>query len=101
VTIQLKRIHDRPASSDGERILVDALWPRGVSREVAQIALWARSAAPSAALRRCFRELDAQGAEVAGLARRSKPGRVPLVFAAKEECYSNAVALEDSPERKC
>ncbi|HEY8031311.1 MAG TPA: DUF488 family protein, partial [Methylocella sp.] len=52
--IQIKRIYDPPAASDGTRILVDLLWPRGLTREEARIDAWIKGVAPSNALRRWF-----------------------------------------------
>ena len=53
--VRTKRIYDKPASSDGRRILIDRLWPRGISKEVAQIDYWAKAVAPSNELRRWYR----------------------------------------------
>ncbi len=52
--LQLKRVYDPPASGDGFRVLVDRLWPRGLSKERAAVDLWAKDVAPSAALRTAF-----------------------------------------------
>lgn len=54
IHIQVKRIYDKPAATDGFRILVDRLWPRGVTKEKAALDLWAKEVAPSDALRRWF-----------------------------------------------
>jgi len=54
--IQVKRIYDEPAQMDGFRILVDRLWPRGVSKDAAQIDLWAKELTPSTELRKWFHE---------------------------------------------
>ena len=54
ITIQIKRIYDEPASTDGFRVLVDRLWPRGVSKEAAQLDLWLGDIAPSNSLRKWF-----------------------------------------------
>ncbi len=56
--IQLKRIYDEPKDSDGIRILVDRLWPRGVSRERAKLDFWAKEIAPSTELRQWFHQND-------------------------------------------
>jgi uncharacterized protein YeaO (DUF488 family) len=53
-TLRIKRIYDPPAHSDGMRILVDRLWPRGMAREKAQIDAWLKDVAPSDALRRWY-----------------------------------------------
>ncbi len=52
--VQTKRVYDPPSTGDGYRVLVDGLWPRGLTRETAQIDRWMRTVAPSAALRRWF-----------------------------------------------
>lgn len=77
MALRLRRVYDEPAAADGFRVLVDRLWPRGVSKERAAIDLWAKDAAPSTALRRAFhggeltwdRFADAYRAELAGPSR--------------------------------
>ena len=59
VSIQIKRIYDPPSPTDGKRILVDRLWPRGISKESAQIDLWPKELTPSTELRRWFHQDDA------------------------------------------
>ena len=54
MAVRLKRVYDDPASEDGFRVLVDRLWPRGLSKPRAAVDLWAKAAAPSADLRRAF-----------------------------------------------
>lgn len=54
MTIRLKRVHDDPAENDGHRVLVDRLWPRGFSKERAELDEWAKDAAPSTGLREWF-----------------------------------------------
>jgi len=54
MTVSIKRIYDEPASGDGYRVLVDRLWPRGVSKERAQLDLWLKDIAPSSELRNWF-----------------------------------------------
>ena len=58
MNIQIKRVYDQPASSDGFRVLVDRLWPRGVSKREAAIDWWAKDLAPSAQLRQWFSHKD-------------------------------------------
>lgn len=109
VQLKLKRAYDPPAKSDGYRILVDRLWPRGISKDELRIDLWARDLAPSAALRkwydhdpakwgdfrkRYYREIEQHPdvlEEVRDLLRRRN---VTLVFAAKDADISNAAALK-------
>jgi uncharacterized protein YeaO (DUF488 family) len=108
--IQLKRAYEPPAAADGIRILVDRLWPRGLTKTEAAVDRWMRDLAPSTNLRRWFghdparwdefrreyaRELRLRGdliEEVRSLARR---GRVTLLFGARDEKHNDAVALRD------
>lgn len=107
--IAIKRIHDSPADSDGQRVLVDRLWPRGISKERAQLDHWLREIAPSDALRKQFghhpdrwddfvaaydRELSRNTA-VAELQRLVANGKVTLLYAARDTHQNNAVALRD------
>lgn len=113
--IWLKRAYDEPKKADGRRVLVDRVWPRGVSREQAAIDEWLKEAAPSTELRkwfghdppkweefrkRYFRELDERPETVDRLAAWVGEGRVTLVFGAREERFNNAVALKEYLERR-
>lgn len=108
--IKLKRIYDKPGPDDGLRVLVDRLWPRGLSRRSACADLWLRDAAPSAALRRWFghdprrwkafrRKYRAELAARPGVLqlledlRRRSP--VTLLFGARDTAHNNAVALRE------
>ncbi len=108
--ITTRRIYEPAARSDGRRILIDRLWPRGVSKEAARIDYWARSVAPSHELRRWYRhepsrweefrrryfaELDANPEGVAELRSKLGRGTVTLVFGSKEEELNNATALKE------
>ena len=106
---RVKRVYDSPSRQDGRRILVDGLWPRGVSRKTARIDEWARDLAPSTRLRQWFGHDPARWPEfqkryraelrmrsdrlawLAGLARR---GRITLVYAARDTDHNNARALQ-------
>ena len=55
MSIQLKRVYDRPERKDGKRILVDRLWPRGLSKDSAKVDLWVKTIAPSTELRNWYR----------------------------------------------
>ena len=96
-------------------MLVERLWPRGVSKDAARIDLWAREAAPSTKLRkwfahdpvkwtefkhRYFAELASRPQVVEPVLERARRGRVTFVFAAKEERFNNAVALKEYVERR-
>jgi uncharacterized protein YeaO (DUF488 family) len=108
--IHLKRAYDSPSGSDGCRILVDRIWPRGVRKEEARIDLWIKDAAPSTVLRkwfahdpvkwkefkkRYFAELDNQASAVAELLKQANHGVVTLVYGAKDPKHNNAVALKE------
>jgi uncharacterized protein YeaO (DUF488 family) len=113
--VKLKRAYDTAARSDGRRILVDRIWPRGIARAELCIADWIKDAAPSAGLRkwfgheparwpefkrRYFQELDRHPEALAPLVEKSRAGIVTLVFAAKDAEHNNAVALKEYLERR-
>ena len=108
--ISTKRVYEKPALSDGRRILIDRLWPRGLSKEAAQLHFWARSIAPSTDLRRWyqhdpskwnefrrryFAELDANPEGLAELRKQLGTGTATLLFGSKEERLNNAAALRE------
>lgn len=108
--IRLKRVYEPAAPEDGARVLVDRLWPRGLSAEKVQAALWLKEIAPSNELRkayhhdparwdefkaRYFAELDANPAPVQQLLALAAPGRLTLLFAARDVQHNQAVALRD------
>ncbi|ABC76968.1 DUF488 domain-containing protein [Syntrophus aciditrophicus] len=108
--IFIKRVYDQPNPKDGLRILVDRLWPRGISKEEAKIDVWLKSTAPSNELRkwfqhdvkkwpefkkRYFAELEADTEAVNELLSYVKKSEVTLLFAAKESDHNNAVALKE------
>jgi uncharacterized protein YeaO (DUF488 family) len=105
--IRTKHVYEPPASEDGTRVLVDRLWPRGLSKDDARIDWWARELAPSDKLRRWFghspprfrefvdryrNELDS-GEAVARLRALALQQTVTLVYAARDERHNNARAL--------
>ena len=106
--VHLKRAYEPPSKHDGVRVLVDRLWPRGLNRAQSAIDLWLKDIAPSAALRRWFKqqperwsefvrryseELDGKPASVAALIGAARRGRVTLLFGARNERRNSAVAL--------
>lgn len=108
--ILLKRAYDDPSPEDGHRVLVDRLWPRGVSRDRLRLDAWMQEISPSDELRRWthadpsrwdeFRrryraELESHRDELLALAERAAGGTVTLVFAAKDEERNNAVVLKE------
>jgi len=113
--IQLKRAYDPPADADGYRVLVDRVWPRGLSRDALKLDLWLKEAAPSTALRkwfghdpdrwdefrkRYFQELDDHAHEVKILEDKMRAGSVTIVFASKEQRFNNAAALKEYLEHR-
>ena len=109
MTIKLKRVYEEPKSSDGIRILVERLWPRGLSKEKAKIDIWLKDAAPSTELRKWFdhdqtkweefrkkyyRELD-QNPEALKPLHDLTDRNITFVFASKEERFNNAAALRE------
>jgi uncharacterized protein YeaO (DUF488 family) len=106
--VALKRVYEPAAPEDGQRVLVDRLWPRGVSKEKAAIDLWLKEIAPSTALRQWFghdpalwgefqqryrAELDANGEVVGQLRDVIHAGKTTLIYGAKDEAHNDAVAL--------
>jgi len=115
--VRLKRAYEAVAPSDGYRILVERLWPRGVRKEEAALDEWLKDIAPSDELRRWFhhepsrwaefqrryeRELRAESAQelLDELARRAKRGTVTLVYSAHDEEHNNAIVLEQEIRRR-
>jgi uncharacterized protein YeaO (DUF488 family) len=108
--VRLKRAYKAPAASDGYRVLIDRLWPRGVSKKDAQLGEWARELAPSSELRHWFGheparfeefrrryliELALQGEKLRELRRRAREGTVTLVYGAHYEEHNDAVVLAE------
>lgn len=106
--LQTKRVYDDPESSDGVRILVDRLWPRGLSKDKARLDHWMREVAPSDELRRWFghdpnrweafreryfHELDDAPDARDALRRAIGRGPATLVFAARDQTHNHAEAL--------
>jgi uncharacterized protein YeaO (DUF488 family) len=113
-TIRLKRAYEEPSKDDGTRILVERLWPRGVSKERAAIDLWLKEIAPGAELRRWYghdpdkweefqrryrAELADKGEVLDELKRRLKEGPITFVYAARDEDHNSALVLKEYLER--
>jgi DNA-3-methyladenine glycosylase I len=113
--IRLKRIYETPSPEDGPRVLVDRLWPRGLSKEAAHVDFWLRDVAPSTALRKWFNheasrwkefsrryavELNHQTESVEKLRNMAKKGSLTLVFSASTQKWNNAIALKGYLEQK-
>jgi uncharacterized protein YeaO (DUF488 family) len=112
--IRLKRVYEEAARNDGFRILVERLWPRGVSKEKANIRLWAKEIAPSPELRkwyghnlarweefkkRYWRELKGKQESLEEIRSRAREGTVTFVYAARDEEHNSAMALKDYLEK--
>ena len=113
--IILKRAYDPPAKADGRRVLVDRIWPRGVTKDQLRLDSWLKELAPSTKLRKWFdhdpakwkafsdlyfRELDERPEALEQLLAKCREGTVTLVFGAKDIRYNNAVALRMYLERR-
>jgi len=114
--IQLKRVYEKPEASDGCRILVDRLWPRGVSRQEAGISLWLKDIAPSTDLRKWFghstvrwdefrlrylEELKDKAEELAIIREALKEEQpVTLVYSARDTLHNQAVILREYLESR-
>jgi uncharacterized protein YeaO (DUF488 family) len=111
---QIKRVYDKPAKADGRRVLVDRVWPRGLTKKEARIDDWLKEIAPSARLRKWFghdrarwtefkkrygAELKAQREELEQLAQSARKRRITLLFGAKDIAHNNAVALKEQIEK--
>ena len=113
--VALKRVYEPTSASDGRRILVDRLWPRGLTKRAADVDEWLKEVAPSTELRKWFghdparwpefkrryrRELRAHRDAVDRIARLAARRRVTLVFGAKDDAHNDAVVLADVLRRK-
>jgi uncharacterized protein YeaO (DUF488 family) len=108
--IKIKRVYEKPEEGDGKRILVDRLWPRGLTKEKADIDLWLKEVAPSTELRQWFghdpdkwsefqkrylKELKNNKENIAVLKKAIKRGLVTLVYGAKDEEHNEALVLKE------
>ena len=113
--IRLKRAYDDPAPEDGDRFLVDRLWPRGVKKEDLHVAAWLRDVAPSTELRKWFghdpakwdefqrrytAELESNSAVWQPILDAAKRGTITLVYGAKDTEHNDAVVLKNFLDRK-
>jgi uncharacterized protein YeaO (DUF488 family) len=108
--VHIKRAQEPAASADGYRVLIDRLWPRGISRERAQLDAWEKELSPSTELRQWFgheperfeefrrryiEELRGQRPRLTALRRRARKGTLTLVYAARDTEHNDAVVLAD------
>jgi len=110
MSVKSKRVYDAAEPGDGYRVLIDRMWPRGVSRERARLDEWARELAPSSELRKWFHhdperfdefrsryreELRERRPLLEELRRRARDGPVTLLYAARDREHNDAVVLEE------
>lgn len=110
MNVQTKRAYEKASSRDGIRVLVDRLWPRGLSKDEARIDVWAKDLAPSTGLRkwfdhdpgkwpefkkRYFKELENQREALNGLLEKAGKHPVTLVYGARQPEFNNARALKE------
>jgi len=115
MTVQVKRVYALPSPGDGYRVLVDRLWPRGISKASLNADEWMKEIAPSNELRKrfghhegnwdefqelYFKELDNCPDLIEQLIQKSRVGNLTLLYAAKDEEHNNAIALKNYLERK-
>jgi uncharacterized protein YeaO (DUF488 family) len=108
--VAIKRVYEPAADDDGRRILVDRLWPRGLSKEKAAVDLWLKEVAPSSDLRKWFghdpekwsefqrryrAELDSNDEAVQALKQAIGKGKATLLYGAHDERHNQAVVLRD------
>jgi len=107
--IKLKRAYEKPARDDGERVLVERLWPRGLTKLQAKVDLWLKDVAPSTELRKWFghdpdrweefrrryqKELRGKEDLIKMLKRKAKAGVITLIYAARDEERNGALVLK-------
>jgi uncharacterized protein YeaO (DUF488 family) len=110
IHVRVKRVYEDAGAGDGYRVLIDHVWPRGISRERAHLDEWARDLAPGDELRKWFDhvperfpefrsryrdELAAHSGQVDELRRRAREGTLTIVYAARDTEHNNAVVLAE------
>ena len=114
--VKIKRVYEPPASDDGYRVLVDRIWPRGISKQKADVTLWLKTIAPSTELRKWFahspdrwqefrrrylRELNSKDDELVIIRDKLRTTRnLTLVFSAKDTKHNQAVVLLEYLSRR-
>ena len=111
MNIKIKRVYEPRDKDDGMRILVDRLWPRGLTKEKASVDLWLKDIAPSTELRKWFghdpskwqefkkrylKELKGNSEQVQLLKQEVDKGTVTLVYGAKDEEHNEALVLQET-----
>ena len=113
--LKLKRVYETPRKDDGARILVDRLWPRGLTKEKAKVDLWLKEIAPSTELRKWFghdpkkwqsfrqryqSELKHHADQLKLLKSKVKEGTVTLIYGARDQEHNEALVLKQFLERR-
>lgn len=113
--ILLKRVYEKPSPEDGNRVLVERLWPRGLKKEDSKIDKWYKDLAPSTELRKWYahdpskwtrfkekywKELEQKEDQLSKLSKESMQHTITFVFASKEKKLNNATALKEYIETK-
>ena len=113
--IEIKRVYEEPGKEDGFRILVDRLWPRGLTKEKAKVDLWLKEIAPTTELRKWFAhdpekwagfkkrylaELKENKEALLRIEQEMKKGNVTLLYAAKDEAHNEAQVLLNKLKKK-
>jgi uncharacterized protein YeaO (DUF488 family) len=114
MNIKTKRVYEQPAKKDGERILVDRLWPRGLTKEKASVDLWLKEIAPSTELRKWFdhdrekwqrfrgryeTEIRQKEDLIKVLKQKARKGTITLVYGARDQKHNEALVLKQFLER--
>jgi uncharacterized protein YeaO (DUF488 family) len=114
MNIKIKRVYEQPDKKDGERILVDRLWPRGLTREKASVDLWLKEIAPSTELRKWFdhdpekwrrfrgryeTEIKHKDDLIKILKRKASEGTITLIYGAQDEKHNEALVLKQFLEK--
>lgn len=115
MNIKIKRAYEQPDKDDGKRILVDRLWPRGLTKEQAKVDLWLKEIAPSTELRKWFghdpdkwkrfrgryeTEISHKDDLINMLKRQAGEGTITLIYAARDERHNEALVLKQFLERE-
>ncbi len=115
MNIKIKRVYEEPAKDDGNRILVDRLWPRGLTKEKASVDLWLKEIAPSTELRNWFghdperwdrfrglyeTEIRHKDDLIEMLKGKASQGTITLIYAARDEKHNEALVLKQYLESK-
>jgi uncharacterized protein YeaO (DUF488 family) len=109
MNIRIKRVYEEPDREDGKRILVDRLWPRGLTKEKAEVDLWLKDVAPSTELRKWFahdaakwvefqtryrEELKRNKEQLSFLEQEAAKGTITLVYGSRDQQYNEAMILQ-------